>query len=159
QNWLALHNTPTVSAHQKRADRVFRFEYGEHFLAVQRIRSSDASAQVSVFLAVIDLVIAPVRYRPAGLLFNELLDGLIALLSNFAVLYGQKKFHAPHATTCCRYRASGAICERFRGLQFLGREPPARLDAPSRLPKLRQTHNLQSLGPTQRDGVLASCEP
>ena len=43
QNWLALHNTPTVSAHQKRADRVFRFEYYEHFLAVQRIRSSDAS--------------------------------------------------------------------------------------------------------------------
>jgi hypothetical protein len=78
QNWLALHNTPTVSAHQKWADRVFRFEYGEHFLAVQRIRSSDASAQVSVILAVIDLVIAPVRYRPAGLLFNELLDGLIA---------------------------------------------------------------------------------
>jgi len=37
QNWLALHNTPTVSAHQKWADWVFRFEYGEHFLAVQRI--------------------------------------------------------------------------------------------------------------------------
>jgi hypothetical protein len=30
-------------AHQKWADWVFRFEYGEHFLAVQRIRSSDAS--------------------------------------------------------------------------------------------------------------------
>ena len=43
QNWLVLHNTPAVSAHQKRAARVFRFEYSEHFLAVQRIRSSDAS--------------------------------------------------------------------------------------------------------------------
>src|SRR5262249_28718689 len=43
QNWLILHNTPAVSAHQKRAARVFRFEYSEYFLAVQRIRSSDAS--------------------------------------------------------------------------------------------------------------------
>jgi hypothetical protein len=88
QNWLALHNTPTVSAHQKWADRVFRFEYGEHFLAVQRIRSSDASAYVSVILAIMDLVIAPLRYRPAGLLFNELLEGLVAFFSNFGFLYG-----------------------------------------------------------------------
>jgi hypothetical protein len=44
QNWLALHNAPTVSAHQERAARVLRLEYSEHFLAVQRIRSSDASA-------------------------------------------------------------------------------------------------------------------
>jgi hypothetical protein len=43
QNWLILHNTPAVSAHQKRAARVFRFEYSEYFLAVQRIRSPDAS--------------------------------------------------------------------------------------------------------------------
>ena len=42
-NWLVLHNTPAVSAHQKRAARVFRFEYSKHYLAVQRVRSSDAS--------------------------------------------------------------------------------------------------------------------
>jgi hypothetical protein len=51
------------------------------------------------------------------------------------------------------------IFERFRGLQMLDLEQQGRLDAPSRLPELWQTHQLQSLGPTQRDGVLASCKP
>jgi hypothetical protein len=83
QNWLALHNTPTVSAHQKPADRVLRFEYNEHLLAVQRIRSSDASVQVLAIVVAMDLIIAPVRYWPAGLLFNELLEGLVAFFSNF----------------------------------------------------------------------------
>ena len=88
QNWLILHNTAAVSAHQKRAARVFRFEYSEYFLAVQRIRSSDASVKVLTFVTVVDLVIALVRYRPAALLFNNILDGLVTLFSNFRVLYG-----------------------------------------------------------------------
>src|SRR4029453_11325339 len=51
------------------------------------------------------------------------------------------------------------IFERCRGLQILGLEAQGRLDAPSRLPELRQTQNLQLLAPTQHDGVLASCKP
>jgi hypothetical protein len=51
------------------------------------------------------------------------------------------------------------IFER-RGLQTLDLEPQDRLlDAPGRLPELRQTQNLQLLAPIQRDGVLASCKP
>jgi hypothetical protein len=42
---------------------------------------------------------------------------------------------------------------------MLDLERQGRLDAPSRLPELWQTHQLQSLGPTQRDGVPASCKP
>jgi hypothetical protein len=44
QNWWVLHNTAAVSAQKKRAARVFRFEYSEHYLAIQRIGSSDLSA-------------------------------------------------------------------------------------------------------------------
>ena len=44
QNWWVLHNTAAVSAQNKRAARVFRFEYSEHYLAIQRIGSADLSA-------------------------------------------------------------------------------------------------------------------
>ena len=42
------------------------------------------------------------------------------------------------------------IFERCRGLQILGPELQGRLDAPSRLPELRQTQNLQLLAPIPR---------
>ena len=94
ENGLILHKTPDVSANQKGALRMFRFENSDNRLAAQRIRFSDASVQVLVIVAATDLVIARVGYWPAHLLFIEVLDGLVAPFSNFGVFsHGQKEFH------------------------------------------------------------------
>jgi hypothetical protein len=43
ENGLILHKTPDVSANQKGALRMFRFENSDNRLAAQRFRFSDAS--------------------------------------------------------------------------------------------------------------------
>jgi hypothetical protein len=70
---------------------------------------------------------------------------------------GLPRVPAPQQTA--GYRLPVPIFERFRGLQILDLEPQDGLDAPGRLPELRQTQNLQLLASIQRDGVLASCKP